>query len=346
MSIRIVHYLNQFFGQIGGEDKAGISPLVKLGPVGPGVLLQNLVKDDGEVVGTVICGDNYFVEHEEATLSEVLEQIASLHPDVVVAGPAFNAGRYGPACGTICKGVQEQLGIPAVTGMYPQNPGLDIFQRYIYCIETPNSAVGMGKSMPKMASLALSLARGEKPSAEEGGYLPRGLRSNRWMSSTGSKRAVEMLLAKIAGLPYETEIPLTKFDRVPVAKPLEGTSTAKIALVTEGGLVPNENPDRLESSKATNFYRYSFESENGFVGAFQSVHGGYNTEYVNANPNRLVPVDVLRELEHEGVIGSLHPYFFTTTGNQTTLDNAKKFGREIAQSLLESHIDAVIFTST
>ena len=32
--IKVVHYLNQFFGQMGGEDKAGTPPQVKEGPVG------------------------------------------------------------------------------------------------------------------------------------------------------------------------------------------------------------------------------------------------------------------------------------------------------------------------
>jgi betaine reductase len=35
-AVRAVHYLNQFFGQIGGEDKADITPFQKDGPVGPG----------------------------------------------------------------------------------------------------------------------------------------------------------------------------------------------------------------------------------------------------------------------------------------------------------------------
>jgi len=32
--LKVVHYINQFFGQIGGEDKADTPPLVKEGPVG------------------------------------------------------------------------------------------------------------------------------------------------------------------------------------------------------------------------------------------------------------------------------------------------------------------------
>ena len=34
--IRVVHYLNQFFAQIGGEEKADIGPGFKEGPIGPG----------------------------------------------------------------------------------------------------------------------------------------------------------------------------------------------------------------------------------------------------------------------------------------------------------------------
>ena len=35
--VKVMHYLNQFFGQIGGEEKAGIPPQLKEGPtpIGP-----------------------------------------------------------------------------------------------------------------------------------------------------------------------------------------------------------------------------------------------------------------------------------------------------------------------
>ena len=49
-------------------------------------------------------------------------------PDLFIAGPAFNAGRYGVACGTICKAVEEELNIPVITGMYKENPGVDMFK--------------------------------------------------------------------------------------------------------------------------------------------------------------------------------------------------------------------------
>jgi len=48
--IKVVHYINQFFGQIGGEDKAGIPPQIKEGPVGVGQLIQEESGGQFEIV--------------------------------------------------------------------------------------------------------------------------------------------------------------------------------------------------------------------------------------------------------------------------------------------------------
>ena len=69
-ALRIVHYLNQFFGGIGGEDKASEGPQLKEGLIGPGRAVQDVLKERGEVVATVICGDNYFVERTEEALAK------------------------------------------------------------------------------------------------------------------------------------------------------------------------------------------------------------------------------------------------------------------------------------
>ena len=61
----------------------------------------------------------------EKAKADILAMVKEQAPDVFIAGPAFNAGRYGVACGTICKAVEERLGIPVITGMYIENPGVD-----------------------------------------------------------------------------------------------------------------------------------------------------------------------------------------------------------------------------
>lgn len=97
--IRVVHYVNQFFGGIGGEDKADVSFQIREDAVGPAVGLDHAFADEAAVVATLICGDNFFQSHLEEARASVKQALAKFNPDVVVAGPAFNAGRYGMACG-------------------------------------------------------------------------------------------------------------------------------------------------------------------------------------------------------------------------------------------------------
>jgi betaine reductase len=142
-------------------------------------------------------------------------------------------------------------------------------------------------------------------------------------------------------------IKLPKFDKVPPAPPIKDLSKAVIALVTDGGLYPAGNPDRIEASGATKFGQYSIDQVDSLSSEQYEVnHNGYNNAFVEADPNRLVPVDVARELEKEGYIGKLFPYYFATTGVVTTLANSKRIGESIARILKENQVDGVILTST
>lgn len=150
---KIVHYINQFFAGIGGEEKADYKPELREGNVGPGLALDTALGEDYEVVATIICGDNYFGENLETATDTVLEMVKKYNPDVFVAGPAFNAGRYGVACGTICKAVEERLGIPSVTAEYEENPGVDMFRKDVIIVKTGNSAADMRKAVKNIASI-------------------------------------------------------------------------------------------------------------------------------------------------------------------------------------------------
>lgn len=345
---RVVHYLNQFFGQVGGEDKANIPPFTKEGPVGPGMALQGILGDDAEIVATVICGDSWFNENIEAAKAQVLELIAGYKPDLVIAGPAFNAGRYGMACGAVAEAVSQNLGIPVISGIYPENPGLEMYRRHAMFVKTGDSAASMRTALPAMGKLALKVLKGEELGApEEEGYIPRGIRQNIVTEKRGSQRAVEMLLAKLRGEEYKTEYPMPQFDRVAPNPALRDVTKAKIALVTSGGIVPKGNPDHIESSSASKYGKYSLEGVTDLTAeSHATAHGGYDPVYANADADRVLPVDVLRELEQEGKIGSLHRYFYATVGNGTSVANARRFAEEIARELKQDGVDAVILTST
>lgn len=345
--IRVVHYINQFYAGIGGEEKADTKPHVAetLPPISQ--QLQAKLGEELEIVGTVVCGDSYFNENLDEAKAEVLGMIKGLEPELVIAGPAFNAGRYGMACGTVATMVQEE-GYKAVTAMYKENPGVDVFRKGIYIVETTDSAAGMRKSLPALAKLAVKIGTGAPiGTPEEEGYLERGVRKNIFTEERGSMRAVKMLVSKLKGEAFKTEYPMPAFDRVAPGQAIADLSKAKIAIVTSGGIVPKGNPDRIESSSAQRYGRYDISQFMDLTSAdHETAHGGYDPTYANDDPDRVIPVDILQEMVKEGKIGALHQYFYTTVGNGTSVANATAFSEEIAKDLHEHNVDAVILTST
>lgn len=343
---KVVFYTNQFFGQIGGEEHAGTPPFVKGGCIGPANLLnENL---EGEIVATIVCGDNYYAENIETAREFICGEIGKIKPDMLIAGPAFNAGRFGVACGDICAAVEERFGISAVTGMNEENPAVAMYKAKTCIVEVGKSAAGMKKAAAAMARIANKLLRGEELGlSQDDGYFPKGIRVNVFNEKTGAERAVDMLLAKLSGGPYRTEIPLPVYQSVTPAPGVRDLKAAKIALLTSGGIVPAGNPDRLPAATAKFFKTYSIAGVDALKqGDFISVHAGYDPVYANEDPNRVAPLDLLRNLEEEGEIGELHEYLTTTTGNSTSVADATRMGREIAESLKESGIAAAILTST
>ncbi len=346
--MRIVHYMNQFFGQIGAESEADYQLEVRKGAVGPGRLLNSFLGEDSEVVATIICGDNYFAENADSLTDKIVEALRENEAEVLVAGPAFTAGRYGLACGSVCKIAHQKLGIPAVSGMHKENPGLEMFKKYACIFPAANNARGMKDAMEAMGRFVEKLARGEAiGSPEEEGYFRRGIRVPAFREEIGAKRAVSMLLQKIKGEKYETELEMPNFSRVPPSPAIKDMKNAKIAIMTSGGIVPKGNPDGMEACFCTKYNFYDFDRYGGFhIPDSEVAHGGYDPTYANMDGNRVMPVDVLAELEKEAEIGKLYEYAGVTVGNAMAVDQATAIGGEMAQKLARDGVDGVILTST
>lgn len=343
---RVVHYINQFYAGIGGEEFAGTEPFKKAEIVGPGIAFAGVFGEAIEIVGTVVCGDSYFGENMAAAEAQVLEMIQSFKPDLVIAGPAFNAGRYGVACGAIAQAVTQQLNIPVVTGMYEENPGVDLYKKDAYIVAVGKSAAAMRKAVPLMAGLVKKLLAGEDVDPLVDQYVVRH-RTNFEADQRGAARAVEMLIKKLNNEAFQTEFPMPEFDNVEPGKAISDMAQAKVALVTSGGIVPKGNPDHIESSSASKYGEYDITGVMDLTEAtYETAHGGYDPMYANQDADRVLPVDVMRDLEKEGRIGALHNKFYTTTGNGTSVANAKSFAAEFAQKLISDGVQAVILTST
>ena len=346
--MRIVHYLNQFFGGKGGEEAADMAPLMQEGAVGPGKLLEQVLGQDACVVRTVIVGDNYAAENLEALTELVLTEVKAAQADLFVAGPCFEAGRYGVAAGALCAAIQAELGLPVVTGMAVENPGVDLYRQELYIVDSGTSVSAMREVLTTMAHIAEKLLLHQDIGLPgDAGYIPRGLLRDAFVEQSAAERLVEMIVAKTQGEPYESEFAATAYPAVQAPAAVTDLSKARVAIVTDGGLVPKGNPDAIAPYAATNWGAYDISELDDLEGEnYEVSHRGYDTRYVEQDPDRLVPVDALRGFEKIGVVGKLHDCFISTSGLANPLANSRRLGREIAQKLKAEGVEAVILTST
>ena len=344
---RIIHYLNQFFGQIGGEDSAYQTPFYEKKPIGPGRFLDAEI-NNGTIIGTIICGDNYASEHIEELNQFVFNVLLKEKPDILIAGPAFNSGRYGLACANICKVVKEKLPVKCLTGLYEENPAVDLFKTQVDILRTKANAAGMKEAIQNIANVIASLTDSKEVyELDRDIFFPKGILKNRLDETIASLRAIGMTKSLLNGDESTTEI---KFpDRVNQEKVLlrKDLSETEIALVTDGGLVPEGNPDRLETRGASKFFTYNIGEIDDFAkGQWTVAHEGYDNQYVLEDPDRLVPLDALRYFEKAGKIKKVHINLITTTGVATSLAVCQKIGKEIAAYLHNQKVDAAILSST
>ena len=345
--VRIIHYLNQFFGGIGGEEKANVPVEAREGPVGPGRALQMALGDQGTVVATVIGGDNYVVEEQATAVKALEDAITRFRLDVLVAGPAFDAGRYGLACGAVCQAAPD-MGIPAVSAMHPENPGVLTHRRSVVIVPTGTSPAEMRDVLSQMQRLALKLGRGEELGPPDSdGYLPRGLRQLHTRDEPGYKRAVDMLVKKLRGEDFESEVPFQAPEAVPPAAPVPDLTRATVALISTGGLIPKGNPDRQTSGDPDRYFTYHVEGLDALTGDdWEAFHGGYFNQISSDNPNYILPLRHLRKLESDGTVGRVFHQLFTLPGVSTPVAKSKRLGSQMARELKEAAVDACILVAT
>ncbi len=352
--IKIVHIVNQFFAGLGGEEKAGLPVSVIDGSAGTARALEMKLGEKAKIVCTIYVGDNYFHEHKDEAIPAILNAVRSAEPQLVVAGPAFNSGRYGMTCVEVGNAVANELAIPCVTAMHEENPGVDAYRELsnarLYCLATAETTAGMTDAINRLAILAVRLAQGEKiGSAAQEGYIGRGIRRIEKTERHGAARAVEMLLKKINDEPFATELPMEVWDDAAPAPALEHVKDRNIAVVTTSGVVPYGNPDKFKTYRNTYWRKYNIaELKELEPGKWEAVHGGYNVAYMNQNPHYGVPLDALRALEAEGAIGAgkLYPAYYVIPGNQGSPTVMRRMGQEIAADLKKDNVEGVLFVAT
>jgi glycine reductase len=339
--------VNQFFGGIGGEDQANVGVTVKAGAVGPGRALETALGDGARVDATIVCGDNFASERAEDAARAIASALDRLKPDVLIAGPAFASGRYGLACALACKAARGR-GIAALTAMHPDNPGVSSARREIVIVPTGTATTSMTAALAALAPLARRLGRGETLGpAEVEGYIGSGVRRVHDRGRPGYQRALDLLLDKLHGRSYRSEVPYAAPERVAPAPPIADLSRARIAMVTTGGLVRKGNPDKQVSANAVRYHRHEVaELESLAPGDWEAYHAGYFNHLVNSNPNYILPLSFLRDLERQGRIGKVHEHIYALPGVSTPVAVSAGHGRSIAADLTAGGVDGALLVAT
>jgi glycine reductase len=238
--------------------------------------------------------------------------------------------------------------------MHEEVPGMELYRKYAFICKTTNNARNMPEAIRSMVRLAFRLISGEKemglltrenlPKPEEYNYFSRNLLRNEYCDKTIAERSVEKLVAKLQGKPFESEVIPPRFERVPPPAAIKDLSKCEIALISDGGLVPKGNPDGLATRSNLKWGAYDVEA---LFREYEVAHAGYFNDHVLERPDRLVPVDIMRELAKEGKIGKLHRLFFSTSGCTTVSKRCGEMGEEMGAVMKKGGIvGAAILTST
>jgi glycine reductase complex component B subunit gamma len=232
--------------------------------------------------------------------------------------------------------------------MHPENPGASGARRGLYIVPTGASTTSMQAALEALAPLARRLGRGEALGlAEVDGYMPRGARRVHDRGRPGYQRALDMLLDKLHGRPYRSEVPYAAPERVAPAAPIPDLARARIAMVTTGGLVRKGNPDRQVSANAVRYHRHTVsELESLSPKEWEAYHAGYFNHLVNSNPNYILPLSFLRDLERQGKVGRVHDHIYALPGVSTPVAVAAGHGRNIAADLKAAGVDGALLVAT
>ena len=104
-------------------------------------------------------------------------------------------------------------------------------------------------------------------------------------------------------------------------------------MVTTGGLVRKGNPDKQVAANATRYHRHSVKDLEALTPeGWEAYHAGYFNHIVNRNPNYILPLSFLRDLEGKGRIGRVHEWMYALPGVTTPVAMRRSSGAASART--------------
>lgn len=161
---KILIILDQIQAGAGGKEKSNIPPGGKTTPLGPGVMMEQFLKEfDSKIVASLYCGDEYFINNQEEVTAKMVAMVKKISPDVVICGPAFNYENFAKMSAILAKNINNSTDIKAFAAMSIENTEiLDNFKDEVLIVKTPKKGgIGLNDSLKNICEMAKKLAENE-----------------------------------------------------------------------------------------------------------------------------------------------------------------------------------------
>ena len=155
--------LNHVTAGMGSDENAQLPPSGKKAALGPGRTLNPLFQEqDAQIVATLYCGDQYYLENEEEVAKKFIGFAKKFHADAVLCGPAMHYPNFGEmAAHLACK--FNAAGIPAIAAMAEENPAVSHYYQQVPIVKMPKKGgIGLNNSFKQMAQLVVAKANGKE----------------------------------------------------------------------------------------------------------------------------------------------------------------------------------------
>jgi glycine/betaine/sarcosine/D-proline reductase family selenoprotein B len=112
-------------------------------------------------------------------------------------------------------------------------------------------------------------------------------------------------------------------------------------------LVRKGNPEKQVAASATRYHRHSVaELESLSPKEWEAYHAGYFNHIVNSNPNYILPLSFLRDLQRQHRVAGVFDQIYALPGVSTPVHVAAQLGRSIAEDLKAGGVDGVLLVAT
>ena len=146
------------------------------------------------------------------------------------------------------------------------------------------------------------------------------------------------------------------YEKGPFTTPPKPLAQSRVALLTSSGHFPaDEDPEPLgvvgmtqreAEHRISEFLREKPDLSRVSVASTADQlavrHGGYDVTSTRLDHNVAFPIDILRDLDAEGIIGELHPDAFSFVGAAAQRRLIRESGPEWAAMLQDAEIDVVL----